>query len=416
MKNKVLASLVSVGAIFVGCSSETTSEPNVAETTLPVQKESMWAALQRKGVPEYFDSLAQEGLNPVVNSSSVASVRCAAPALSMDANTRYLDELESVFDEGVQVDGVCGKALKLNDGNVAPLGINLIDSLRVGTVEFWFRPNEDFQNKFARTLLGNDESRLHFFYKDGNLVFQKNHADQHFFAMGPAEFTDGWNLVAGQWGDGYLSVWLNGQLVAKVEHDLGYAPSLRDKPFGNLLVIGYKSECCMEGPGQYSGMTTSGSYDQVRISNIARYEVPVNQEVETPEQADSCSVGISITANLHDTDAIALDLIVEKMCAPDYVVQVMSDEEVLDNISFSLKLRSGDVVNDSLAIGEVHYGCIDLTDPIQPLYRADKCTLAPGEYRFEFNVEGKSAYYKFRVKSSVEIDTLVVDTLTETMN
>ena len=54
----------------------------------------------------------------------------------MDDNTRYFDELETIYQEGELVEGVCGKALLLRDGEVAPLGVNLIDSMKAGTVEY----------------------------------------------------------------------------------------------------------------------------------------------------------------------------------------------------------------------------------------------------------------------------------------
>ena len=271
------SSLIAMGALVVGCSESNSSGP-VAESGegvfLKNDSKQMWARINESGsIATYFDSLSKEGGIPAIGVTTNSRVRCDAPALKMDENTRYLDELESLFDEGEQVEGVCGKAIKLSDGQVAPLGVNLIDSLSVGTVEFWFRPNADFYDKKARTLLGNDGARVHFFYKDGSLYFQKNHHNQHYYVNGAAKLKNDWNLIAGQWGDGYMSLWLNGEMVAKVKHDKGYVPALRGIPFENLVVIGYKSSCCMEGPGQYESMTTSGSYDQVKISNIPRYKI-----------------------------------------------------------------------------------------------------------------------------------------------
>ena len=275
MKQKLLYGLVLGSFVFFACSSnDSTGGEELSLQNFNGSNTSLWRSLADQGVSEFFEEAAAEG-EFVLEESNPAPVEgiCPDSALKMDDHTRYMDELESIFKEGTLVEGVCGQAILLKSGEVAPLGINLIDSIKEGTVEFWFRPGEDFYDESSRTLLGNDESRLHFFYKDGNLVFQKNHADIHYFVMGKAEFRDGWNLIAGQWGDGYLSVWLNGKLVDKKEHREGYAPSLRDKPFGNLLVIGYKSYCCMEGPGQYQGMTTSGTFDQFRISNIPRYNI-----------------------------------------------------------------------------------------------------------------------------------------------
>ncbi len=255
----------------------------------------LWRSWNKMGVSDYFDSLQNEIGSSPINTYSVDDLKCRFPALAMDGLTERFDELENIFQEGFLVKGVCGKALNLKDGQVAPLGIELKDSIPQGTVEFWFRPGNDFYDKSARTLLGNDESRLHFFMKDGMLIFQKNHADRHFFVEGNVKLNSGWNKIAGQWGDGYMSLWLNDSLVARKAHTMGYAPSLRDKPFGNLLVIGYKSHCCMEATGQYESMTTSGAYDQVRISRKLRYdnsETLPGEDVEDSKGAEDDSLRV----------------------------------------------------------------------------------------------------------------------------
>lgn len=281
------------GFALVSCSSEGSSEAplnsssnglhqnSVAEgdsTVIKVDSAAfnavgLWKKFAKQGVAEYFDSvtIANDGVAPI-DTSVLDNGNCPAPALSADENTLYFDEMENLYLEGHLVDGVCGKALSLKSGQVAPLGMNLVDSMETGTVEFWFRPGEDFYDETSRTLLGNDEARIHFFVRDGKLIFQKNHADQHFFVEAEVELKADWNKIAGQWGDGYMSLWLNDSLVARKVHSQGYAPSLRGRPFGNLLVVGFKTYCCMEPTGQHDDMTTSGDYDQVRISKIARYE------------------------------------------------------------------------------------------------------------------------------------------------
>lgn len=275
--------LLSIAFALASCSSEDEATVNakiqddglksVAGLDDETKPAALWRSFAKEGVSGYlsdFNENHQDAPFNVFRRDTISS--CGANALKMDDGTIYMDELESLFMEGSLVEGVCGKALSLKSGEVAPLGVNLLDSMKTGTVEFWFRPGEDFYDQFARTLLGNDEARMHFFMQDGELVFQKNHADQHFFVKGSVELKNDWNLIGGQWGDGFLSLWVNGELVARVEHDLGYAPSLRGVEFGNLVVIGYKSGCCMEGPGQYGGMTTSGDFDQFRISKVLRYD------------------------------------------------------------------------------------------------------------------------------------------------
>src|SRR5574344_2413957 len=51
-----------------------------------------------------------------------------------------------------------------------------------------------------------------------------------------------WNLIAGQWGDGYLSLFVNGKIIARIAHSEGYEPSDRSVLNENVLVIGVKSK------------------------------------------------------------------------------------------------------------------------------------------------------------------------------
>ena len=309
MKWASASTLMLMGAFIWGCSeSDPAPEKIISNDGSALQKndsKNMWARIDELGIAGYFDSLSQDQGSPVIGGSTLVNGRCPAPALAMDENTRYLDELESLFDEGEQVEGVCGKGLKLQDGQVAPLGVNLIDSMKVGTIEFWFRPGEDFYDK-PRTLLGNDGARIHFFYKNGELYFQKNHHNLHYFVNGKAKLKDDdWNLIAGQWGDGYMSVWVNGKMVARWEHTEGYAPAQRGIPFENLVVIGYKSSCCMEGPGQRQAMTTSGSFDQFRISNIPRYKMTDVADTTFPDTTKIDKVGDTVIV---DTMPLPLDV------------------------------------------------------------------------------------------------------------
>lgn len=294
-------------------STEDSMIKNVAKNDGDIFKIALWNGIDSLGIPGYFQVASEKGIF-VYDPYTRDNLRCKSPALSMDDHTLYFDELETIYQEGELVDGVCGKAVLLADGEVAPLGVNLVDSMKVGTVEFWFKPGEEFYENSARTLLGNDGARIHFFYKDGELIFQKNHHNQHFFVKNKVALDSGWNLVAGQWGDGYMSLWLNGKLVAKKEHALGYAPAMRGIPFENLFVIGYKSYCCMEGVSQYSGMTTAGAFDQFRISNITRYDI---RDTVT---ADTVNTDTSV-ADTAVVDTVAADTVVHDSAVVDTVAQ-----------------------------------------------------------------------------------------------
>ena len=192
-------------------------------------------------------------------------------ALVFDQATLYMAELDEVPVEGVLVPGVSGKGLSLSEGQSASLDIVLNDSIPVGTVEFWFKPGEDFFDGAPRTLLGNDGSRIHFFVKNDELIFQKNHTGVHYFVKGLLDLDSDWNLIAGQWGNDSLSLAVNGKVIASIPHSFGYVPSTRFTDDSNRILIGIKSSCCMEALLQYESLSTSGAFDQVRVSNKVRY-------------------------------------------------------------------------------------------------------------------------------------------------
>ncbi len=357
----ISGTLLAVGAFVIGC-SESTTEPQFLEIKSVNQKNdatNIWARIDESGsIANYFDSLSKEGNAPAIGTATHSKAQCKAPALQMDDNTRYLDELESLFEEGELVEGVCGKALKLNDGQVAPLGVNLIDSMNVGTAEFWFRPNEDFYEK-PRTLFGNDGARLHFFYKDGELYFQKNHHNLHYYARGKVTFKNDWNLIAGQWGDGYMSIWVNGEMVALLKHDLGYVPATRDIDFENLLKIGYKSACCM--PLGNSAMYTSGAYDQIRISTSPRYKVEVKEEQE--EAAKDSTVGVEINPVIPIIDTvITVDTVfVEKKPVVDTTIYVKPYVEKIDTTWIPVVKKCCNISDDLIIKEPIE---LDITDSL----------------------------------------------------
>lgn len=249
-----------------------------------------------------YESSADLTYKGIADTSAVLS--CAAPALAKDSGTLYFFELEKQ-DQGTLVPGVCGNGVSLAAGEYVAL-VDLMDTIPQGTVEFWFRPDSAFYNGEARTLLGNDGSRIHFFYSGDSLYFQKNHNNVHHFVAGAVKFKNDWNLIAGQWGDGYLSLFVNGKIIARIAHSEGYEPSDRSVLNENVLVIGVKSKCCMEGPGFRSAMTTSGAFDQVRISNVLRYSSAMDISADSDTVVvDTAAVDTAaIDSALIDTAAV----------------------------------------------------------------------------------------------------------------
>lgn len=347
----VAAALSLMACSDVNDSFANNSQPSQTSVATP---SALWKQLETDGVSEYFES---NGVLHTGETSIQTNLNCKN-SLHIDEYTLLLDEMEGIYREGTLVDGVCGKGVALASGEVAPLTINMVDEMSKGTIEFWFKPAEDFFN-LDRTLLGNDEARIHFFVMNNLLVFQKNHADKHYYVMGPAKFKKGWNKIAGQWGDGYLSVWMNDELVAKIAHTEGYKPSNRGKPFGNLLVAGYKSSCCMEGPGMYSPLTTSGAYDQIRISIIPRYKNEGSIE-DKDEEISSSSEEVIIEESSSSEDVIVEDsssseevIIEESSSSEDVIVEESSSSENSDDdIIFFEDFDSGKNYGVTLIEGE----------------------------------------------------------------
>ena len=208
-----------------------------------------------------------------------------------------------------------------------------------GTVEFWFRPGEDFDEESARTLLGNDGSRVHFFVKDGKLVFQKNHADIHYYVQAPVQLKNDWNLIAGQWGDGFMSIWVNGKMIASKKHEEGYMPAQRGIDGENLIVIGRKSRCCMEGPGQFSAMTTSGAFDQLRISSVPRYTVKENTDtLVTRDTLNSENPVVVIDTVVVEKPVVAIDtVVIEK---PVFVIDTVGSRITIEDLGPAVDIDS----------------------------------------------------------------------------
>ena len=363
--------------VFFACTSTDTishdSEGSTSEQSASVAGDTLrplWEALSEEGVFEYFEAEAARGRFAFTPSVVGSNAKCSGKALKMDENTRYLDELESIYQEGELVDGVCGKALLLKDGEVAPLGVNLIDSMTAGTVEFWFHPGEDFYEKSARTLLGNDGARVHFFYKNGELIFQKNHADIHYFVRGNVIFNEGWNHIAGQWGDGYMSLWVNDEMIARMEHSHGYVPAMRDNPFENLLVIGYKSYCCMEGPGQREAMSTSGAFDQFRISNIPRYKMEDSVAVEPDTTIQDSVVRDSSIQDTTVQDTSVVDSVPADTTMPVDTLDCCSDTTVTDPLVPDTTISLWETLS-RIGISE-YFVSFDL--PVVSTYQPNRCT------------------------------------------
>ena len=208
------------------------------------------------------------------DSSSGSETLCDKCGLSNDASTSFFEDFETMDTSFDAVTGICGKALSVAPGSGKfDLKDTLNGSISAGTIEFWFRPGADFYET-SRMLLGSDEARLLFVYdsQDSVLYFLKNHTNLPINISAAVVFDTSWNHIAGEWGHGKMSLWLNGALVADtVFADSDYSSYQPASTITSVLKIGEKSSCCMEAIGVHSELYSSGDYDQVRVSNIMRY-------------------------------------------------------------------------------------------------------------------------------------------------
>lgn len=208
------------------------------------------------------------------SSSGITTDSTCDETILEDEYSLYFFGLDEQQEQGTLVKGKCGNALLLSKEESVTLDADLVDTIAQGTIEFWFSPTIEFLTDGENhTLLGNDGSRLHIFYSaEGELYFQKNQSDVHIFTSAFTSFSAGaWYHIAGQWGNGYVSLYVNDSLISQIANATPYTPSPRTYLNENELRIGIKSYCCMEGAGFYQDMNTSGTFDQVRISSILRY-------------------------------------------------------------------------------------------------------------------------------------------------
>lgn len=244
-----------------------------SSSSVNITHSSSSVKVSSSSVLENYSSVAQSSSSIITSSSSdVSSSNACSTGFAADANTLYLEDFETAPAEGSLVKGICGNALSLEPGESEELNISLTDSLDAGTVQFWFRPGDEFFSDTTRVLLGTDQARLLFYYANGSLYFQKNITDYYVYVSAAVAFKNGWNLVAAQWGNDHISLYLNDILLnTKNTPAYGYQPYSSDSSL-NPILVGKKTYCCINIPGVANAMSTAGDFDQLRISNIQRYE------------------------------------------------------------------------------------------------------------------------------------------------
>lgn len=130
------------------------------------------------------------------------------------------------------------------------------------------------------------------------------------------------------------------------------------------------------------------------------------------------SFGIDLSTSQNAMGGLQLDICIETMPADDCaglalggtlnVIVECPAENLARDIKYSITTREGNIPEGcekcaELPIGEVSFGGIVLTNPRVPVVYPDRITgLAPGTYRLWIEIEGKKAYYNFRIKGEGE--------------
>ena len=132
------------------------------------------------------------------------------------------------------------------------------------------------------------------------------------------------------------------------------------------------------------------------------------------------STGIDLSIQKHANGGLQLDICYAYEPASDCAslgilnanvstVSVCPQDPAFDsNIKYSITTQEGEIPEDcekcnELPYGQVSFGGIDLTNPRVPVIYPDKIIgFAPGTYRLWIEIEGKKAYYNFRIKGEGE--------------
>lgn len=200
--------------------------------------------------PDFGFSSSEGESSRKIHDEKFDAMDLAPEALETDENTLYFED----FD---------GNILCIYPDSIYMTGAVLDENLSAGTLEFFFRPHEDFFGKTS-VLIGSDGARLLVYYDRGNLILMMNKTNVFRYVSDVANVKKDWNYVQVKWNAEVASLYLNNEKVGEMDLLGGYEASSR---YGEQeLVIGYKSDCCMSGAGYFNSMTTSADFGPIKIS------------------------------------------------------------------------------------------------------------------------------------------------------
>lgn len=200
----------------------------------------------------------------------------------------------TVMTSAEGVDG--GKALLLPGEEYLVLPWDMNKRIDVGSLDFYFKPGDDFDEQGNYALVGNDGARMNVFYRQGKLHFYKNLANIFVSVSAAAPLKKGeWNRITAEWNaeSGLIAIFLDGKLLASQATEYPYySPSDRGRS-DNVVMVGYKSDCCLGSlSGEYFG---EGAFDNIKVVRENIFEITetlssssvVSSSSEEPVSSDS---------------------------------------------------------------------------------------------------------------------------------
>jgi hypothetical protein len=170
-----------------------------------------------------------------------------------------------------RVKGYSGNALQFNYGDVAKFDTIIQTNTTAGTLELFLMFDDSVKKDSIYSVFGNDGCRCNIFYKNGYLIFTKNHND--IYKQVQAKFTmksNTWYHIAGTWGKQGMGLFVDDSLLARNQDVTAYQSSYRST-VENQFNVGAKTYMGMVAIGISRDLSFEGYLDEIRVSNIERY-------------------------------------------------------------------------------------------------------------------------------------------------
>lgn len=202
------------------------------------------------------------------------------------------------------VDG--GEALLLPGDQYLVLPWDMNKSIAEGSLDFYYKPDDDFVESGSYALVGNDGARMNVFYRQGRLYFYKNLANIFVTVSAPASLKKGeWNRITAEWSteSGLIAIFLDGkQLASQATEYPYYSPSDRGRN-DNVVMVGYKSNCCLGNlNSEYFG---AGAFDNIKVVGENIFAITEMTSSSSAEVSSSSAVPASSAAMSSDAETPA---------------------------------------------------------------------------------------------------------------